>query len=353
LGIVSAAYNWYTGKGKAIILGLQSVRTISYSEAIREALAEEMSRDPSVFILGEDVGAFGGVFGVTQGLFEEFGPERVRDTPISEAAIVGAALGAALMGMRPVAEIMFGDFVTVAMDQLVNQAAKARYMSGGKAKVPLTIRVATGAPGSAAAQHSQSVESWFLNVPGLKIVIPATPYDAKGLLKSAIRGEDPVLFFEHKMLYAVKGDVPETEEDYVIPFGQAAIRRVGSDATVIALSGMVRHALTAAEQLAEDNISVEVIDPRTLVPFDKETVINSVQKTGRAIIVHEAHQRGGPGAEIAALIAEEAVQWLDSPIVRVAAKNVPLPYSPILEEYVLPSVEDIVRAVTGLVAYRL
>ena len=329
------------------------MRTISYSEAIREALAEEMSRDPSVFILGEDVGAFGGVFGVTQGLFEEFGPERVRDTPISEAAIVGAALGAALMGMRPVAEIMFGDFVTVAMDQLVNQAAKARYMSGGKAKVPLTIRVATGAPGSAAAQHSQSVESWFLNVPGLKIVVPATPYDAKGLLKSAIRGEDPVLFFEHKMLYAVKGDVPETEEDYVVPFGQAAIHRVGSDATVIALGGMVQHALTAAEQLAEDNISVEVIDPRTLVPFDKETVINSVQKTGRVIIVHEAHQRGGPGAEISALIAEEAVQWLDSPIVRVAAKNVPLPYSPILEEYVLPSVEDIVRAVTGLVAYRL
>ena len=347
------AYNWYTGRGKAIILGLRSVRTISYSEAIREALAEEMSRDPSVFILGEDVGAFGGVFGVTQGLFKEFGPERVRDTPISEAAIVGAALGAALMGMRPVAEIMFGDFVTVAMDQLVNQAAKARYMSGGKAKVPLTIRVATGAPGSAAAQHSQSVESWFLNVPGLQIVIPATPYDAKGLLKSAIRGQDPVLFFEHKMLYAVKGDVPETEEDYVVPFGQAAIHRVGSDATVIALGGMVQRALTAAEQLAEDNISVEVIDPRTLVPFDKETVINSVQKTGRVIIVHEAHQRGGPGAEIAALIAEEAVQWLDSPIVRVAAKNVPLPYSPILEEYVLPSVEDIVRAVTGLVAYRL
>ncbi|HXV98628.1 MAG TPA: alpha-ketoacid dehydrogenase subunit beta [Anaerolineae bacterium] len=329
------------------------MRSISYSEAIREALAEEMSRDPSVFILGEDVGAFGGVFGVTQGLFEEFGPERVRDTPISEAAIVGAALGAALVGMRPVAEIMFGDFVTIAMDQLVNQAAKARYMSGGKAKVPLTIRVTTGAPGSAAAQHSQSVESWFLNVPGLKIVIPATPYDAKGLLKSSIRGEDPVLFFEHKMLYAVKGDVPEAEDDYVIPFGQAAIRRAGSDATIIALGGMVQHALTAAEQLAAANISVEVIDPRTLVPFDKETIIKSVQKTGRVIIVHEAHQRGGPGAEIAALLAEEAVQWLDSPIVRVAAKNVPLPYSPILEEYVLPSVEDIIQTVTRILAYRL
>jgi pyruvate dehydrogenase E1 component beta subunit len=329
------------------------VRTISYSEAIREALAEEMSRDPSVFILGEDVGAFGGVFGVTQGLFEEFGPERVRDTPISEAAIVGAALGAALVGMRPVAEIMFGDFVTVAMDQLVNQAAKARYMSGGKAKVPLTIRVTTGAPGSAAAQHSQSVESWFLNVPGLKIVIPATPYDAKGLLKSAIRGEDPILFFEHKMLYATKGDVPEAEDDYVVPFGQAAIRRAGSDATIIALGGMVQRALTAAEQLATANVSVEVIDPRTLVPFDKETIIKSVQKTGRVIIVHEAHQRGGPGAEIAALIAEEAVQWLDSPIVRVAAKNVPLPYSPILEEYVLPSVEDIIQTVTRILAYRL
>lgn len=329
------------------------MRIISYSEAIREALAEEMSRDPHVFILGEDVGAFGGVFGVTQGLFAEFGPERVRDTPISEAVIVGAALGAALAGMRPVAEIMFGDFVTVAMDQLVNQAAKARYMSGGKAKVPLTIRVATGAPGSAAAQHSQSVEGWFLNVPGLKIVIPATPYDAKGLLKSAIRGEDPVLFFEHKMLYAARGEVPETEEDYLIPFGQAAIRRAGSDVTLIALGGLVQPALTAAEQLAAQNISVEVIDPRTLVPFDKETILTSVQKTGRVVIAHEAHRRGGPGAEIAAIIAEEAIQWLDSPIVRVAAKNVPLPYSPVLEEYVLPSVSDIVQAISNLAAYRL
>lgn len=329
------------------------MRIISYSEAIREALAEEMSRDPNVFILGEDVGAFGGVFGVTQGLFAEFGPERVRDTPISEAAIVGAALGAALVGMRPVAEIMFGDFVTVAMDQLVNQAAKARYMSGGKASVSLTIRVATGAPGSAAAQHSQSVESWFLNVPGLKIVIPATPYDAKGLLKTAIQGEDPVLFFEHKMLYAAKGEVPDVEEDFSIPFGQAAIRRVGRDTTLVAVGGMVQRALTAAEQLAADNISVEVIDPRTLVPLDKETIIKSVQKTGRVVIAHEAHRRGGCGAEIAAIIAEEAVQWLDSPIVRVAAKNVPLPYSPILEEYVLPSVNDIIQAVKGVVAYQL
>lgn len=330
------------------------MRTISYSEAIREALAEEMSRDPHVFIMGEDVGAFGGVFGVTQGLFAEFGPERVKDTPISEAVIIGAALGAALVGMRPVAEIMFGDFVTVAMDQLVNQAAKARYMSGGKAKVPLTIRVATGAPGSAAAQHSQSVEGWFLNVPGLKIVIPATPYDAKGLLKAAIRGEDPVLFFEHKMLYAARGEVPDTEEDYVIPFGQAAIRRAGNDITLIALGGMVQPALTAAEQLAaQQHISVEVIDPRTLVPFDKETVLTSIQKTGRVMIVHEAHRRGGPGAEIAAMIAEEAVQWLDSPIVRVAAKNVPLPYSPVLEQYVLPSVSDIVQAAKNLAEYRL
>ncbi|GIK39740.1 MAG: TPP-dependent acetoin dehydrogenase complex, E1 protein subunit beta [Chloroflexota bacterium] len=335
-------------------MGLTNVRIISYSEAIREALAEEMSRDPSVFILGEDVGAFGGVFGVTQGLFEEFGPERVRDTPISEAAIVGAALGAALVGMRPVAEIMFGDFVTVAMDQLVNQAAKARYMSGGKAKVPLTIRIASGAPGSAAAQHSQSVESWFLNVPGLKLVIPATPYDAKGLLKSALRGEDPVLFFEHKMLYAAKGEVPEVEDEYLIPFGQAAVRRVGSDVTLIALGGMVKPALAAAEQLdAENNISVEVIDPRTLVPLDKETILQSVQKTGRVVIGHEAHRRGGAGAEIAAIIAEEAIQWLDSPIVRVAAKNVPLPYSPVLEEYVLPSVNDIIQAVRDVTNYRL
>jgi pyruvate/2-oxoglutarate/acetoin dehydrogenase E1 component len=324
-------------------------RQITFSEALREAMAEEMQRDPSVFLMGEDVGVFGGVFGVSAGLYEEFGEERVRDTPISEQGIVGAGLGAALVGMRPIVEIMFGDFVTVAMDQLVNQAAKARYMSGGKAQVPFTIRITTGAPGSAAAQHSQSPEGWFMNVPGLKIVIPATPYDAKGLLKTAIRGEDPVLFFEHKMLYALEGDVPE--EDYTVPFGQAAVRREGNDASLIAIGGMLPRAMEAADRLAEGGISVEVVDPRTLVPLDTATLVESVKKTGRAAILHEAHRRAGPGAEIAAVLAEEAIGYLDAPILRVATKNVPFPYSPELEDFILPGVEDIVEAVEGLVRY--
>lgn len=326
-------------------------RQITFSEALREAITEEMQRDPSVFLMGEDVGVFGGVFGVSAGLYEEFGEERVRDTPISEQGIVGAGLGAALVGMRPIVEIMFGDFVTVAMDQLVNQAAKARYMSGGKAQVPFTIRITTGAPGSAAAQHSQSPEGWFMNVPGLKIVIPATPYDAKGLLKTAIRGEDPVLFFEHKMLYALEGDVPE--EDYTVPFGQAAVRREGNDASLIAMGGMLPQAMEAADRLAEGGISVEVVDPRTLVPLDTAALVESVKKTGRAVILHEAHRRAGPGAEIAAVLAEEAIGYLDAPILRVATKNVPFPYSPELEDFILPGIEDIVGAVEGLVRYTL
>lgn len=327
------------------------MRQISFSEAIREAMCEEMRRDPSVFLIGEDVGVFDGVFGVSAGMIREFGPERVRDTPISETAIVGGALGAALMGMRPIAEIMFADFVTCAMDQVVNQVAKARYMSGGKARVPLTIRIVNGAPGSAAAQHSQSPEAWFMNVPGLKIAIPATPYDAKGLLKTAIRGEDPVLFFEHKMLYAARGEVPE--EDYVLPFGQAAVRREGNDATVVAIGGALPAVLQAAGRLAEKGISVEVIDPRTLVPLDTETLVASVKKTGRAIIVHEAHRRAGPGAEIAALLAEEAIGYLDAPILRVAAKNIPFPYNPELERSMLPSADDIVTTVENVVKYVL
>ena len=326
-------------------------RRITFSDALREAIAEEMRRDPSVFLMGEDVGVFGGVFGVSAGLYEEFGEERVRDTPISEQAIVGAGLGAALVGMRPIVEIMFGDFVTVAMDQVVNQAAKARYMSGGKAQVPLTMRITNGAPGSAAAQHSQSPEGWFMNVPGLKIAIPATPYDAKGLLKTAIRGEDPVLFFEHKMLYAVKGDVPK--EDYTVPFGQAAVRREGRDASLIAIGGILPRAMEAADRLAEGGISVEVVDPRTLVPLDTTILVESVKKTGRAVIVHEAHRRAGPGAEIAAMLAEEAIGYLDGPILRVATKNVPFPYNPELETSILPSVEDIVEAVEGLTGYVL
>lgn len=326
-------------------------RQISFSEALREAMAEEMGRNPAVFLMGEDVGLFGGVFGVSAGLVEEFGEGRVRDTPISEQAIVGAGLGAALVGMRPIVEIMFADFVTVAMDQVVNQAAKARYMSGGKAKVPLTMRIVNGAPGSAAAQHSQSPESWFMNVPGLKIAIPATPYDAKGLLKTAIRGEDPVLFFEHKMLYAEKGEVPE--EDYTIPFGQAAMRREGTEATIIAIGGVLPKVMEAAHQLAAKGISVEIVDPRTLVPLDTTTLVESVKKTNRAVIVHEAHRRAGPGAEIAAILAQEAIGYLDAPVIRVATKNVPFPYHPDLEKFILPGVDDIVQAVEGVVNYHL
>ncbi|MGD8626187.1 MAG: alpha-ketoacid dehydrogenase subunit beta [Anaerolineae bacterium] len=320
------------------------MRQISFSEAIREAMVEEMRRDEGVFLIGEDVGTFGGVWGVSAGMLEAFGEERVRDTPISEMAIIGAGLGAAMMGMRPIAEIMFGDFLMCAGDQIVNQVAKARFMSGGKADVPLTIRVTSGAPGSAAAQHSQSPESWFMNVPGLKIAVPASPADAKGLLKSAIRGEDPVLFFEHKMLYAEKGPVPE-DADYTVPFGRAAVLRQGDDVTLIGIGIMVKKAREAADLLAEEGIGAEVVDPRTLVPLDKETLIRSAAKTGRVVIAHEAHRRSGPGAEIAAVLAEEAIEYLDGPIVRVGAKNVPLPYSPDLETFVLPGVEDIVAAV--------
>jgi pyruvate dehydrogenase E1 component beta subunit len=282
-------------------------------------------------------------------MLEEFGEERVRDTPISEIAIIGAGLGAAMMGMRPIVEIMFGDFLMCAGDQLVNQVAKARFMSGGKADVPLTIRVTSGAPGSAAAQHSQSPEAWFMNVPGLKFAVPSSPTDAKGLLKSAIRGEDPVLFFEHKMLYADKGPVPE-DVDHMVPFGQAAVLREGSDVTLIGIGIMARKALKAADTLAREGISAEVIDPRTLVPLDKDSLIQSLAKTGRVVIAHEAHRRSGPGAEIAAVLAEEAIEYLDGPIMRVAARNVPLPYSPGLEEFVLPSAEDIVQAVQALTA---
>ena len=317
---------------------------ITFSEAIREAMSEEMRRDPNVFLMGEDVGVFNGVWGVSNGMLAEFGPERIRDTAISEIAIIGSALGAAMSGMRPIAEIMFGDFLMCAGDQIVNQVAKARFMSGGKANVPLTIRVTSGAPGSAAAQHSQSPESWFMNIPGLKIVVPATPADAKGLLKTALRGQDPVLFFEHKMLYSLKGDVP-TDPDFSVPFGQANVLRTGKDVTIIGIGIMVQKALQAAEKLAGEGIDAEVIDPRTLVPLDAQSLIDSVAKTGRVVIAHEAHVRSGPGAEIAAVLAERAVEFLDGPVLRVGAKNVPLPYSPELEQTVLPGVEDVYQAV--------
>lgn len=327
-----------------------TMREITYREAIREAMSIEMRKDTSVFLMGEDVGVFGGVWGVSEGMLGEFGAERVRDTPITEAAIIGAGLGAAMVGMRPIVEIMFGDFLMCAGDQIVNQVAKARFMSGGKANVPLVIRVTTGAPGSAAAQHSQSPESWFMNVPGIKIVCPATPADAKGLLLTALRGQDPVMFYEHKMLYGESGAVPE--EDFTVPFGQAAVVREGSDVTVIAVGIMVKKALEAAEALAKEGISLEVIDPRTLVPLDRETLIRSVAKTGRVVIAHEAHERGGPGAEIAAVLASDAVEYLDGPVLRVAARNVPLPYSPVLENYVLPDAADIIKAVRSFWAQK-
>jgi pyruvate dehydrogenase E1 component beta subunit len=276
-------------------------------------------------------------------MLAEFGTERVRDTAISEIAIVGSGLGAAMMGMRPIVEIMFGDFLMCAGDQIANQVAKARFMSGGKANVPLTIRVTTGAPGSAAAQHSQSPESWFMNIPGLKIAVPATPADAKGLLKTALHGQDPVLFFEHKMLYGLKGPVSD-DPDFSVPFGKAAVVRPGKDVTIIGIGIMVQKALEAAEKLAGAGIQAEVVDPRTLIPLDTQTLVDSVAKTGHVVIAHEAHLRAGPGAEIAAILAEQAIEYLDGPILRVGAKNVPLPYSPELEQSVLPGTDDVLRA---------
>ncbi|SFL48260.1 alpha-ketoacid dehydrogenase subunit beta [Pelosinus propionicus] len=321
---------------------------ITYKEAVRQAMQEEMRRDENVFLLGEDVGVYGGAFGVSLGMLEEFGEERVRDTPISEGVIAGAAAGAAVTGLRPIAEIMFSDFITIAMDSLVNQAAKMRYMFGGKAKVPMVLRMPGGSGTGAAAQHSQSLEAWLVHVPGLKVVMPSTPYDVKGLLKTAIRDDNPVVFIETKTVYNKKGEVPE--EDYAIPFGVADIKRVGKDVTVFATGVMVHRSLEAAEILAKEGIDVEVIDPRTLVPFDKETLVKSVIKTGKLIIVHEACKRGGFGGEVAAEVMEsEAFDYLDAPIKRVAGKNIPIPYCMELEKSAVPQVDDIVNAVREIV----
>ncbi|EIW20103.1 MULTISPECIES: alpha-ketoacid dehydrogenase subunit beta [Pelosinus] len=321
---------------------------ITYKEAVRQAMQEEMRRDENVFLLGEDVGVYGGAFGVSLGMLEEFGEERVRDTPISEGVIAGAAAGAAVTGLRPIAEIMFSDFITIAMDSLVNQAAKMRYMFGGKAKVPMVLRMPGGSGTGAAAQHSQSLEAWLVHVPGLKVVMPSTPYDVKGLLKTAIRDDNPVVFIETKTVYNKKGEVPE--EDYVIPFGVADVKRVGRDVTVLATGVMVHRSLEAAEILAKEGIDVEVIDPRTLVPFDKETLVKSVIKTGKLIIVHEACKRGGFGGEVAAEVMEsEAFDYLDAPIKRVAGKNIPIPYCMELEKSAVPQVDDIVNAVREIV----
>ena len=325
------------------------MREITYAQAIKEAMCEEMRSNEEVFLMGEDVGVYGGAFGVSVGMYEEFGPERVRDTPISEAVIAGAAAGAAVTGMRPIAEIMFSDFTTISMDQLVNQAAKMRYMFGGKAKVPMVLRTPGGSGTGAAAQHSQSVEAWFCHVPGLKVVVPSSPYDAKGLLKSAIRDDNPVMFFEQKLLYRRKGQVPE--EEYTIPLGVADIKREGSDVTVITYGRMVPMCLEAAEQLEkEQGISVEVVDPRTLVPLDKETIIASAKKTGRVLIVHEACQTGGFGGELAAVIADsEAFYYLDAPIRRYGGLDVPIPYCPELEKNVVPTKDNVIKKVIELV----
>ncbi|MFQ6014113.1 MAG: alpha-ketoacid dehydrogenase subunit beta [Anaerolineae bacterium] len=320
------------------------MREITYREAVREALREELLRDPAVFLLGEDIAdPFGGSYKVTLGLSTEFGTERVRNTPLSESAIIGAAVGAALTGMRPVAEIMYIDFTTIAMDQIVNQAAKVRYMSGGQATVPLVIRTQGGPGRSSAAQHAQSLEAWFVHVPGLLVVMPSTPYDAKGLLKSAIRDDNPVMFIEQKLLYAVSGPVPKME--YTIPLGVADVKREGTDVTIVATSMTVHKALAAADMLAQEGISVEVVDPRTLFPLDIETIVASVKKTGRLLITHEAVERGGFAAEVAAQVGRLAFDYLDAPIERVCAPSVPLPFAPILEYRVMIDETKIADAV--------
>ncbi|MGH7362456.1 MAG: alpha-ketoacid dehydrogenase subunit beta [Candidatus Methylomirabilales bacterium] len=324
------------------------MRKITYREALKEALREEMRRDPRVFLLGEDIAQFGGSYKVTQGLLDEFGPERVRNTPISEAAIVGAAVGAALTGMRPVAELMYVDFSGIAMDQIANQAAKNRYMFGGKALVPMVLRTQGGAGRSSAAQHAQSLEAWFIHIPGLKVVMPATPYDAKGLLKTAIRDDNPVIFIEHKLLYPETGEVPE--EEYLVPLGVAEVKRAGEDVTVVAHSRMVHLALRAADRLAAEGISCEVVDPRTLDPLDTSTILRSVEKTSRLVILQEAAAQCSFASEVAALVAEEALDCLDAPIRRVTALDTPMPFSPKLERFVLPSEERLMAAVREVCA---
>ncbi|MED0716522.1 alpha-ketoacid dehydrogenase subunit beta [Aeribacillus composti] len=327
------------------------MREITYLEAVREAMSQEMRKNEDVYILGEDIGVYGGAFGVTRGMIEEFGPERVRNTPISEAAIAGAAVGSALTGMRPILELQFSDFITIAMDQLVNQAAKLRYMFGGKGKVPMVVRTPAGSGTGAAAQHSQSLEAWMAHIPGLKVVQPSTAYDAKGLLKAAIDDDNPVIFYEHKLLYKTKSHVPE--EQYSIPLGKADIKREGKDVTIVATAIMVHKALEAAKELEKEGIDAEIVDPRTLVPLDEETIVESVKKTGRVVVVHEAVKRGGYGGEIASVIAEsEAFDYLDAPIKRLGGLPVPIPYNPNLEKAAVPQVPDIIKAVKETVQFK-
>ena len=325
-------------------------RELTFRQAIGEAMIEEMQRNKYVFLMGEDLRVFegGGPFGITpkEKFLDQFGPERIRDTPISEAAFIGAGAGAAATGLKPVIELMFVDFFGVAMDQIYNQAAKLRYMFGGQVSVPIVIRTSIGGGMNFAAHHSQVLYSLFAHVPGLKIVVPSTPYDAKGLLKTAIRDEDPVMFFEHKMLLPMKGPVPEG--DYTIPFGQAEVKRSGENVTIVATAWMVQKALEAAKKLDTEGIKAEVVDPRTLVPLDKKTLLESVKKTGKLVVVDEDYERCGFAAEVAAIIADEAFDYLDAPIKRVATPTVPIPYSPVLENYVLPDENRIIKAVREL-----
>ena len=324
------------------------MRRISFRDALNEALLEEMQRDKTVFLLGEDIGRYWeGAFKVTKGLAKKFGDERVRDTPISESAIIGTAVGAAITGMRPVAEIMFGDLTALAMDQIANQAAKIHYMFGGQVAVPLVVRTPFGGGVNIAAHHSQSLEAWFMHVPGLLVAVPSTPYDGKGLLKTAIRGENPVMFCEHKLLYPVEGEV--SEEEYTVPFGVAEVKREGSDVTVIGTMFMVHKALEAAKTLEKEGLSVEVVDLRTLVPLDKEAIKASVKKTGHLVVVSEDCKTAGVTAEIAAVVAEEALDYLDAQIKRVAEPDTPIPFSPPLEKYVIPNEVSIVKAIREIV----
>ncbi len=325
------------------------MRQITYAEAVRECLSQEMKKDDRVFMLGEDIGLYGGAFGVTQGLIEELGQEKIMDTPISEQAIAGLAIGAALAGMRPIAEIMFSDFMMLPLEQIVNQAAKIRYMSGGKAKVPLVIRTPIGGGIGLAAQHSQCVEGLFFQFPGLKIAMPASPYDAKGLLSTAIADDNPVLVFEHKLLYNTRGDVPE--DPYTIPLGKGKVLREGRDITLIATSYMVIKAINAAERLKDEGISVEVIDPRTIKPLDMELISGSVKKTGRAVLVEEAYYSGGFTCFLASEIVKKCFDWLDAPISRVASLDCPIPYEHNLENHVIPgedSIEKSIKDVLGV-----
>ena len=316
---------------------------LSYREAVRDALSHAMRADESVFVMGEDIAEMGGSMGVTQGMLDEFGPERVRNTPISEMAIVGAGIGAAIQGMRPVVEIMYEDFTTLAMEQIVNQAAKHRYMSGGQLKVPLTVRTQGGAGWSPGAQHAQQLEAWFVHVPGLKVVFPSTPTDVRGLLFASIYDDNPVIFFEHRTLYGIKEDVPDELEP--IELGRARVHREGDDVTVVATGRLVHEAVAAARNAEAEGISVEIVDPRTLLPLDEDTIVSSVKKTNRCVVAHEAVTRMGFGAEIAAVVQHRAFDWLDAPVERVGARFAPIPFAPVMEEYVVPHANDVLEAI--------